>query len=35
VRIVFCDNRPVALPDEPDLDAAIAELAAAAVSARA
>ena len=35
VRVVFCDNRPVALPGEPDLDAAIAELAAAAVSARA
>jgi cyclic 2,3-diphosphoglycerate synthetase len=35
VRIVFCDNRPVALPDEPDLDGAIVDLAEAAVSARA
>jgi hypothetical protein len=35
VRIVFCDNRPVALPDEPDLDEAIAGLAEAAVRARA
>jgi cyclic 2,3-diphosphoglycerate synthetase len=26
-RVVFCDNRPVSLPGEPDLDAAIAALA--------
>ena len=27
VRVVFCDNRPVPLPGEPDLDAAVVELA--------
>jgi cyclic 2,3-diphosphoglycerate synthase len=27
VRVVFCDNRPVSLHGEPDLDAALAELA--------
>jgi cyclic 2,3-diphosphoglycerate synthase len=34
-RVVFCDNRPVALPGERDLDEALLELAAAAVGARA
>ena len=34
-RVVFCDNRPVPMPGEPDLDDAIAGLAEAAVSARA
>jgi cyclic 2,3-diphosphoglycerate synthase len=28
VRVVFCDNRPVPLPGEPDLDEAVAGLAA-------
>lgn len=35
VRVVFCDNRPVPMPGEPDLDDAIAMLAEAAVSAHA
>jgi cyclic 2,3-diphosphoglycerate synthase len=35
VRIVFCDNRPQALPGEPDLDAAMLGLAADAVGVRA
>jgi cyclic 2,3-diphosphoglycerate synthetase len=26
-RVVFCDNRPVPLPGEPDLDAAVTDLA--------
>ena len=34
-RVVFCDNRPVSLPGEPDLDEALLELAGQAVGARA
>jgi cyclic 2,3-diphosphoglycerate synthetase len=34
-RVVFCDNRPQALPGEPDLDAGLRRLAAEAVAARA
>jgi cyclic 2,3-diphosphoglycerate synthetase len=33
VRVVFCDNRPLALPGEPDLDAALLDLAGGAVAA--
>jgi cyclic 2,3-diphosphoglycerate synthetase len=35
VRVVFCDNVPEPLPGEPDLDAALRELAGEAVSAHA
>jgi cyclic 2,3-diphosphoglycerate synthetase len=35
MRVVFCDNRPVPMPGEPDLDDAIERLAGAAVSAHA
>jgi cyclic 2,3-diphosphoglycerate synthetase len=35
VRVVFCDNQPVPLDGEPDLDAALLELAAEAVAAHA
>jgi cyclic 2,3-diphosphoglycerate synthetase len=33
VRVVFCDNRPLALPGEPNLDAALLDLAGEAVAA--
>ena len=35
MRVVFCDNQPVPLDGEPDLDAALLELAAEAVAAHA
>ena len=35
IRVVFCDNQPVPLEGEPDLDAALLELASEAVAAHA
>ena len=35
VRVVFCDNVPVSLPGEPDLDAELLRMAGEAVGAHA